>query len=73
MTAVKAPGRYDVQHSGTSYTDCVVQGLEWAARQVLRQQRHAEPGAVANGGGVRRRSDVGNASKPKSGDRGRQP
>jgi len=51
MTAGKAPGRYDVQHCGTVYPDCVVQGLEWAARQVLREQRYAAPGAAADSSG----------------------
>lgn len=55
MTAGKAPGRYDVQHGGTVYSDCVIQGLEWAAQQVLREQRHAEPGTTADVGRKARR------------------
>jgi hypothetical protein len=40
LTAGKSDGRYDVEHSGKVFRDCVIQGLEWAVRHELRQQRN---------------------------------
>ncbi len=36
LTAGKSPGRYDVEHGGTVFRDCLIQGLEWAVRHELR-------------------------------------
>jgi hypothetical protein len=41
LTADKAPGRYDLEHGGKVFRDCVIQGLEWAVRHELREQKHA--------------------------------
>jgi hypothetical protein len=35
LTAGKAEGRFDVEHGGTVYRDCVIQGLEWAVGEEL--------------------------------------
>jgi hypothetical protein len=38
MTAGKVEGRFDVEHGGKVFPDCVIQGLEWAIRHELRQR-----------------------------------
>jgi hypothetical protein len=43
MTAGKEAGRFDVEHGGTVYPDCVIQGLEWAVREGLRGRAAGEP------------------------------
>jgi hypothetical protein len=35
LTAGKTEGRFDVEHGGKVYRDCVIQGLEWAVREEL--------------------------------------
>ncbi len=35
LTTGKAEGRFDVEHGGTVYRDCVVQGLQWAVGKEL--------------------------------------
>jgi hypothetical protein len=39
LTADKAPGRYDVEHGGKVFRDCVFEGVAWAVRHELRQSR----------------------------------
>lgn len=54
LTAGKAPGRYDMEHGGTVFRDCLIEGLEWAVRHELRKQRQAELGAASAPKGIRR-------------------
>jgi hypothetical protein len=35
LTAGKTEGRFDVEHGGTLYRDCLIQGLVWAVREEL--------------------------------------
>jgi len=39
LTAGKEPGRYDVEHGGEVFQDCLMQGLEWAVRHELRSAK----------------------------------
>lgn len=43
LTAGKEPGRYDVEHGGKVFRNCVIDGVEWAVRHELGEQRHASP------------------------------
>jgi hypothetical protein len=44
LTSGKPDGRYDVEHGDKVFRDCVIQGLEWAVRHELRQQKDASKG-----------------------------
>ena len=46
LTAGKAAGRFDLQHGGELFPDCVIQGVEWVVRQELldRAKPDAPPG-----------------------------
>jgi hypothetical protein len=46
LTTGKADGRFDVDHQGTVYQDCLIQGLVWTVRQALRVS--ARPGSNAD-------------------------
>jgi hypothetical protein len=41
LTPGKAEGRYDVEHDGKVFRDCVIRGLEWAVRHELRRRKNA--------------------------------
>lgn len=38
LTAGRKPGRYDLEHGGQVFRDCVIEGLEWAVRHELRKR-----------------------------------
>jgi hypothetical protein len=54
LTAGKAAGRYDIEHGGKMFRDCVMEGVEWAVRHELRQRKQAEIDAASDRGGSRR-------------------
>jgi hypothetical protein len=66
LTAGKEPGRYDVEHGGKVFRDCIIDGLEWAVRHELREQRHAELDASPDRGGIKRSR---NSGRPRRGGR----
>lgn len=47
VTAGKMPGRYDLEHRGKLFRDCLIDGVAWAVRHELRAQRQTERGAAS--------------------------
>lgn len=45
ITAGKARGRYDLEHDGHVFRDCVIDGVESVIRHELRKQKQAQRAA----------------------------